>query len=107
MKFDIDPHELERQRYEEIKKAGRYLELNILIDANEEKYDSKNGNMPVVTTCLHGCTGKEISALYMLLGMMREQLEEDYPLECVMADMRLRTKDYGTISTQIPHDEED
>lgn len=101
MKFDVEVNKLEQKRYDEIKKSGRYLELDVLIGAESEEYKGRTGKMPVVTTCMHGCKSSEISALYMILGMIREHLEDEYPMECIMADIGMSAEHLGVINTEI------
>lgn len=106
MKFNIDINEMEQQRYDAIKKSGKYSELDVLIGVEDDSYDGKTGKMPVVTTCMHGCRSNEISALYMILGLLREHLEEEYPMECIMADIGMSSKHMGTIQTEVEHEED-
>lgn len=107
MKFNIDINEMEQQRYDAIKKSGHYLELDILIGSEDEKYDGHTGKMPVVTTCMHGCEAKDISAMYMILGLIREHFEEEYPMECLMANIGMSAQHMGTIQTEVPHKKEE
>lgn len=107
MKFNIDINEMEQQRYNHIKKSGHYLELDVLIGANDDEHNGKTEKMPVVTTCIHGCGSSEISALYMILGLLRDHLEEEYPMECLMANIGMKSQFMGSVESKIPHDEED
>lgn len=106
MKFNIDMNEMEQQRYDAIKKSGKYLELDVLIGVEGDNSDGKIWKMPVITTCMHGCRSNEISALYMILGSLREHLEEKYPMECIMADISMSSKHMSTIQTEIEHEED-
>ena len=48
---DVDMFELENQRSEAIKKTGKYIELNIIIGAeNDTSSDGSVGKYPVITS---------------------------------------------------------
>lgn len=83
--FEIDINGLEKQRYDSIKNSGKYLELNILIGSETESYEDREGNIPVITTVMHGCKPREISCLYTTLKELIKHFEKEYPAECLYA----------------------
>lgn len=98
MKFEgIDIAEMERQRYESIKRSGKYLELRVLIGADDEELGGGMvSKIPVVQTESIHCGPKEMGCLYMTLRSYLEQLEKDYPTECFTAKLAMRVEDTGT-----------
>ena len=104
----IDIPEMEKQRYQAIKRTGEYVELNILIGTEED--DQENGistKSPVVTTCMHKCGPKEIACLYATLQAVSNVLEEKYPFECFLAKMGMRVENMGSVDSSLKDDEED
>lgn len=101
MKFTIDMNEMEQQRYNHIKKSGKYIELNILIGCEDEKFDGKIGKLPVVTTCMHGAGSTEVMCMYQILGLLREHLEEEYPAECILSKIATNVSYEGHIETPV------
>ena len=106
MKFSLDVNECEQQRYDLIKKAGRYLEFDILIDARDDDDTDKN-KMPVITTVMHCANSKAIAQLYTMLNAVKEQLEETYPMECLLSKMTMSYDNVGYIETDIKHKEKE
>lgn len=94
-------NKIEQKRYDEIKKSGKYLELNVLIGVEDDKRDGSIGKLPVVTTCMHDCGQKEIGALYATLQLLTECLENEYPMECLIGNVCMTAQHLGTINTEI------
>lgn len=113
MKFEgfegIDVNEMERQRYKQIKDSKKYLELNILIGADDEEDLGKGlvGKMPVVSTALRNCGSKEVGCLYMTLKSYLDHMEQEYPAECFTAKLAMKVSEVGHTELSIKHDEED
>lgn len=110
MKFDrIDIPRMESQRYKAIKNSGKYLELNVLIGAEDEE-DLGGGmvsKMPVVQTKGVRCGSKEIGCLYMTLKSYIDQLEKDYPTECFVSKLAMKVQDIGTTRVEMDFDDEE
>lgn len=104
----IDIPEMEKQRYQAIKRTGEYIELNILIGTEED--DKENGistKQPVVTTCMHKCGPKEVACLYATLNAVSKMLKEKYPLECLLSEIGMKIENLGSIDSSLNEDEED
>lgn len=104
---DIDMKELERQRYDAIKKAGKYIEVDILIGAKENTKDTPTSIRPVITTTLHGAKPTEIGAMYIMLKEMAEHFQENYPMECLLALMTTKSRTLGTAEYDIDDKDDD
>lgn len=102
MKFEeIDIPEMERQRYESIKRTGEYMEVNILVGGeNEELGEGLVSKMPVVSTCMRNCGPQEVACMYMTLQELVKKLRKDYPSECFAAEMSMRVEDAGSVDTE-------
>lgn len=84
--MEIDIEEMERQRYNSIKKSDKYLELNILIGEEKEEFENGHkGRVPVVKTTMIHCSTEVIMALYSTLQSLINHYEEKYPVECFLA----------------------
>ena len=81
--YNVDIKEMEKQRYESIKKSGRYAELSILVGAEKEVYNGQEGVMPVITLDFEHCGSSEVSCLYAIVNKMKTYLEQEYPMECL------------------------
>lgn len=99
MEFDkVDVNEMEKQRYEHIKKSGRYTELNILIGVESEGFaDDTEYKTPVITLDMHNCTAKEVSCMYVSLKEIMKTLEKQYPVECFMAELGMEVETVGSL----------
>lgn len=107
MNFDhIDINEMERQRYNAIKKTGEYLELNILIGAGKDRVDGCDCKMPVVTTTMSKVGPEEVGCLYATLKQVIQYYEKHYPLECLLSKMGMSVEDMGSSITPLNKDEE-
>ena len=84
----IDFKEYEKQRRAEIKKSDQYLELNILISADEHDLDK---DAPIVTMEQHHCGPIEIAKLYAILTALQKELETSHPMECSYAKTHMKT----------------
>lgn len=94
----IDIPEMEKQRYESIKKSGEYMELNVLIGA--ESNDLGGGlvsKAPVITTHINNCGPQEIGCMYMTLREIIKSMEKKYPTECYVSKLAMRVEDVGEI----------
>lgn len=99
---DVDMFELENQRSEAIKKTGKYIELNIIIGAeNDTSSDGSVGKYPVITTTMKGCGPKEVAGLYIALQGVEEQLEENYPIACMLSKLSMKIKHIDTLERDI------
>lgn len=108
MEFDVDMGELEQQRYNEIKKKGKYLELDILIDADDtDENEMTHSKIPVVTTCMHGSGPEEIACLYATLKALIDHYETEYPVECFLSKIGLKLNHLGSTETPVKHDDEE
>ena len=103
--IDVDANELERQRYDAIKKSGEYLELKILIGTEKDSYKNHEGKAPVISTHMHGCGSEEIGSLYIILKSMIDHYKKKYPVACLLADLTMDCKNLGTIECDIETDE--
>lgn len=105
--YDIDVPEMERQRYQSIKETGKYVELNVLIGVEEDEMDEDfSAKSPVVTTCMHNCSAKEVACLYVTLQSVLHILEKKYPLECLMGKLGMKVENMGTIDSSFTDDED-
>ncbi len=104
MEFSPDMAESERKRYNAIKESGKYLEFNILIGTEKTKYDEHTGLMPVITTKMHGCGPRELAYLHASLKAMIEQLEHDYPVECLYSTVGMSCTQVDKIQAPIKED---
>ena len=99
---NIDIPEMEKQRYQAIKRTGEYVELNILIGTeNDETEDGLSVKSPVVTTHMHKCGPEEVACLYMTLQSIARVLERKYPVECLMGKLSMKVEDMGTIDSSF------
>lgn len=105
--MEIDIQGLEKQRYDAIKKTGKYLEFNVLIGTEDEDIGEGVGRTPVITTDLHGCGSEEISFLYATLQNMLVSLSKQYPVECFMAQIGMEGYAMGFTQHPIDVDEEE
>lgn len=105
-KDNIDVNQLEKQRYEAIKKTGKYLELSILIGTEDEEINGEVCRMPVVSTVARHVGPEEMGYLYGILQEMCKFYEKEYPLECFMYKMKLNVKHLGFTQTE-PKDKEE
>jgi hypothetical protein len=105
MDFNTIEDEMERRRYNAIKKSGKYIELNILIGVEKEKFDGHTGKLPVVTTYARGCGPEEIANMYLVLKSMVEYYEQEYPAECLLASLTMTSNNMGTIDRPIDEEE--
>lgn len=107
MDFNVKMDKGERKRYEDIKKSGSYLELDILIGPETELQDGSYGRMPVVSTNMYNCTREEISCLYSILKRLYEEYKEEFPSECTYAEEKLGMEKVGFIQTLSDLDTEE
>ena len=102
MKFDeINVNKTEQQRYDDIKKKGKYVELDILIGAEKDEFEGHTGKLPVVTTVMKGCGPEEIACLYVTLQNLCEHFEKEYPMECMLSKIAMDVEYIGTVETRI------
>lgn len=101
MKFShMDLAEMERQRYKSIKESKKYLELDILIGAEDEDIgEGQMSKIPIVSTIARNIGAKEVGCLYMTLKSYLKHMMEEYPDECIAADMAMEVQEVG--HTQI------
>lgn len=94
----VDVSEMEKQRYEAIKRSGEYMELNILIGAES---DDLGGGLvsktPVVSTHINNCGPQEIGCMYMTLREIIKSMEKKYPMECYVSKLAIRVEDMGSV----------
>lgn len=84
---------MEKQRYNNIKATGKWLELNILVGGESvEDEDGHSCVIPVVGMEGHHCGSKEIACLYLTVKQMLEELQHDYPGECLAAEMSAKVE---------------
>lgn len=105
--YNIDIPEMERQRYNSIKKSGEYIELNILIGVEDEEENGVSAKSPVVSTCMHNCGPQEVACLYATLHAVSQTLERKYPVECLMGKMGMRIENMGSVDSSLEDDKED
>ena len=106
MEFDkVDVNEMEKQRYEHIKKSGRYAELNVLIGVESEGFaDDTEYKTPVITLDMHNCTAKEVSCMYVSLKEIMNTLEKQYPAECLIAKLGMGVETLGSLNFESSDD---
>lgn len=98
--------EMEKQRYEAIKKSGEYIELNVLIGTESDDLgEGLVSKAPIVSTHLHGCGPQEIGCMYVTLQQVLKTLEKKYPAECYVSKLAMRVEDMGSI--QLTDEEEE
>lgn len=95
MEVKVDVYELEKQRRKEIKKSGNYLEFTVTIGVENE---FKSVSVPVISTELHGCGPKQISALCAVLLAELEELAKDYPSEFAYAALNMKVGEVESFS---------
>lgn len=96
MEFDIP--EMEKQRYENIKKSGEYIELDILIGTESKSVDGYTRKTPVISSCMQNCGLEEIASMYVVLKNMVELYEEKYPEACLFAKLTMNSSRMWTIT---------
>ena len=87
--MDVDYSEFEKQRRKEIKNSDYYLEFSALIAATGDEIERST---PIITMEMHNCSSEEVAKLYSVLIATEEQLEAEYPKECLFASMHLKAK---------------
>ena len=102
----VDVDEFENQRYEAIKKSGKYIELQIIIGTEKETFNGREGKMPVVKGCMHHCGPEEVGNMYVILKQMTEYYKEKYPMECAFAELTCECNGVMDISNKISDEEE-
>ena len=105
--YDIDIHEMERQRYNSIKTSGENIELNVLIGVEDEEENGVSAKSPVISTCMHNCGPQEVACLYATLHAVSQMLERKYSVECLMGKMGMRIENIGSVDSSLEDDEED
>ena len=99
---------MEQQRYEKIKKSGRYMELDVLIGSDDEDLgDGFVAKSPVVSTTIKGVGPKEVGCMYMTLHELIKSLEKEFPSACFAAKVCMRTENDGVASIEKFKMEED
>ena len=99
---------MEQQRYEKIKKSGKYMELDVLIGSdNEDLGDGFIVKSPVVSTTIKGVGAKEVGCMYMTLHELIKSLEKEFPSECFVAKLSMRAEHDGAVSIEKFKIEED
>ena len=99
---------MEQQRYEKIKKSGRYMELDVLIGSDDEDLgDGFVAKSPVISTTLKGVGPKEVGCMYMTLHELIKSLEKEFPSACFAAKVCMRTENDGVASIEKFKIEED
>ena len=105
MDYDIDIQGMEQQRYDTIKKSGKYLELNVLIGTEKQIHNEKEGTIPVISMEMRQCGPTEVSRLYSILHEVIKQLEQEYPAECIYAALKMNTTTVNHIIIPADKDE--
>ena len=99
---------MEQQRYEKIKKSGRYMELDVLIGSDDEDLgDGFVAKSPVISTTIKGVGPKEVGCMYMTLHELIKSLEKEFPSACFAAKVCMRTENDGVASIEKFKMEED
>lgn len=92
---------MEQQRYEKIKKSNKYMELDVLIGGEDEDLgDGFIAKLPVISTTRKGVGPKEVGCMYMTLRELIKSLEEEFPTECFVAKLSMRTENDGATSIE-------
>ena len=108
MDYDVDINEMERQRYNTIKKNGKYIEVNILVGAEDDvTYKGHKGRMPVIHTEMHNCSSKDISCMYLSLKTLLDDFKEDYPKECLLGEIMFNCHDLSSVNLDTNDEEEE
>lgn len=94
----VDVMELEKQRRKEIKEGDHYLEFTALIDARD---DNENVSIPIMQIEMHKCGQREIALLYSALTAQIQDLEENYPAECLYAKMFTKMNKVGSMEVDL------
>ena len=90
---DLDIEDLERQRYDSIKRSGKYLELNILIGTEDDEFDATIGRVPVIATKARHISSEEIACMYITLKALVRKFEQEYPEDCALGLMKFNAGD--------------
>lgn len=99
---------MEQQRYEKIKKSGKYMELDVLIGSDDEDLgEGFIAKTPVVRTTIKGVGSKEVGCMYMTLNELVKSLEKEFPSECFVAKLSMRAEHDGAVSIEKFKIEED
>ena len=108
MEYEDIIDELEKQRYNSIKKSGKYLEFNVLISGEDDMTENdRSYKVPVISLKAHDIGPKEIGCLYISLLTFLEQYEKDHPVECLVAKLSIVGNNAGEITLPDDDDEED
>ena len=92
---------MEQQRYEKIKKSGKYIELDVLIGSDDEDLgDGFIVKSPVVSTTIKGVGAKEVGCMYMTLHELIKSLEKEFPSECFVAKLSMRAEHDEAVSIE-------
>ena len=92
---------MEQQRYEKIKKSGKYMELDVLIGGEDEELgDGLIAKSPVISTTIKGVGPKEVGCMYMTLHELIKSLEKEFPSECFVAKLSMRAEHDGAVSIE-------
>ena len=105
MDYKLDINEMEKQRYEHIKKSGAYIELDILIGAKTDTFDGHTGKLPVINSYMNGCGKEEIGNMYIILKSMVEYYREQYPMECALAELTMSCNRMSEFPSDMKFDE--
>lgn len=103
---DVNIKELEKQRYADIKQRGKYIEVDILIDAEDDISNTTDiSKTPVISTSFHQCTSRDIAFMYAALISIAKDFEKDYPAECLYAKMALNARDVADSKFDISEED--
>lgn len=95
--MEIDECELEKQRYDAIKKSDKYLEVTILVSSESEETTEETSTVPVIRVNMNNCTGFDVGYTYLALKHLSEDFMKNYPKECLYAEFTTDYKNLGMI----------
>lgn len=87
----------QQRRYYEIKSTGSWIEMTILVGGDTEKDDEGIGvKKPVTMINGRNIGPTEVGCLYLCTKAMEKSLREEYPAECLAAELSAKVEDMGT-----------
>lgn len=95
---NLDIGEMERQRYDSIKRTDKYLELNVLIGAEDDQLGTNIGKIPVITVKARQISPDEIACMYVTLKELVRNYEQEYPEECALGLLKFNTSGMKTFT---------
>lgn len=88
----------QQKRYYEIKSTGSWIEMTILVGGDNEKDDDGvEVKKPVIMVTGRNIGPAEIGCLYLCTKAMEKSLRDEYPAECLAAELSTKIEEKGTM----------